>query len=58
MSVPKTLPNVSEDALADDKHAPRPVSFAENLVLTVKVLAVLGLIGAAVWAANLWATAR
>lgn len=28
MSVPKTRPDVSEDAPADDAHAPRPLTLA------------------------------
>ena len=58
MSVPKTRPAVSEDAPADDAHAPRPLTFTENVVLTLKVLGGLGLLGAALWAANLWTAAR
>ncbi len=58
MSVPKTRQAVSEDAPANDTHAPRPLTFAENIILTLKVLGGLGLIGAALWAANLWTAAK
>jgi hypothetical protein len=58
MSVAKTRPDVSEDAPADSAHAPRALTFAENIVLTLKVLAGLGLLGAALWAVNLWTAAR
>jgi len=58
MSVPKTRPAASEDVPANDTHAPRPLSFAQNIVLTLKVLGVLGLIGAGLWAANFWTAAR
>ncbi len=58
MSVPKTRQAVSEDAPASDAHAPRPLTFAENIILTLKVLGGLGLIGAALWAANLWTAAK
>ena len=58
MSVLKTRQAASEDAPAEDTHAPRPLTFAENIVLTVKVLAGLGLLGVALWAANLWMAAR
>jgi hypothetical protein len=44
-------------AVADD-HAPRKLTFAENAILTIKVLAVLGLIGAALWGINLWTSAK
>ena len=58
MSVPKTCPDVSEDAPADAAHTPRPLTFAENIVLTIKVLTGMGLLGAALWAANLWTSAN
>ncbi len=58
MSVRKTRPAASEDAPQNDAHAPRPLSFAENIVLTLKVLAGLGLLGAMLWAANLWTAAK
>ena len=58
MCVPKTRPDVSEDAPEDEVHAPRPLTLTENLVLTLKVLAGLGLLGAALWAANLWTAAK
>ncbi len=53
MSVPKTRPAVPEDAPANDAHAPRPLSLRENIVLTLKLLAGLGLLGAVLWAAGL-----
>ena len=58
MSVTKTRRDVSEDATADNTHASRPLTLVENVVLTAKVLAVMGLIGAALWAANLWTAAN
>ena len=58
MSVPKTRPAASEDAPADDTHAPRPLTLVENIVLTLKVLAGLGAIGGALWAASLWTAAK
>ena len=58
MSIPKTRPGASEDAPAKDTHAPRPLTFAENVVLTVKVLTGVGLLGTALWATNLWIAAR
>ena len=58
MSIPKTRPDVSEDAPAEDTHVRRHLTLAENIVLTVKVLAVMGLLGAALWAANLWTAAK
>ncbi len=58
MSVPNTRPDVSEDAPDAAARAQRPLTFAENAVLTLKVLAVVGLLGAALWAANLWIAAK
>ena len=58
MSIPKTRPDVSEDARAEETHVPRRLTLAENIVLTAKVLAVMGLVGAALWAANLWTAAE
>jgi len=39
-------------------HAPRQMTFGENIVLTIKVLAGFGLLGAALWGINLWTSAR
>jgi hypothetical protein len=58
MSVSRTRPGVSDDAPADDAHAPRPLTLTENIVLTLKLLGGLGLLGAALWAASLWTAAR
>jgi hypothetical protein len=38
--------------------APRKPTFTENVIMTVKVLAAFGLLGAALWAANLWTAAK
>jgi len=58
MSVPKTRPDVSQDAPADDAHKPRPLTLTENIVLTLKILGGMGLLGAALWAADLWIAAK
>jgi hypothetical protein len=58
MSVPKTQPDVPEDALSDNAHESRPLTLTENIVLTLKVLGGMGLLGAALWAANLWTAAE
>jgi hypothetical protein len=58
MSVPKTRPDVSEDAPENDARAPRPLTLAENIVATIKVLTVMGLVGAALWMADSWIVAR
>jgi hypothetical protein len=58
MSIPKTPPDVAEAAPANGAHAPRPLTFAQNVVLTFKLLAGMGLLGAVLWAASLWTAAR
>ncbi|HEY2016545.1 MAG TPA: hypothetical protein VGH38_23740 [Bryobacteraceae bacterium] len=40
-----------------DPHAPRQLTLAQNVILTVKVLAVLGVIFAVLWGINTWTTA-
>ena len=39
--------------ISADLHAPRKMSFGENIVLTVKILAGFGLLGVALWGINL-----
>jgi hypothetical protein len=39
---------------ADDPHAPHKLTFRENVILTVKVLAIAGLLIAALWGISLW----
>jgi hypothetical protein len=38
----------------DDRHTPRNLTFAENALLTVKVLVGAGLMLAGLWGLNLW----
>ena len=38
--------------------SPRKLTFAENAIMTVKVLVGFGLLGAALWGINLWTSAR
>ena len=52
MEAGKTTNDREQDVVHD--HAPRKLTFAENVILTLKVLAILGLIGAALWGANHW----
>lgn len=58
MSVPKTRPDVSEHAPATDAHTPRPLTSFENIVLTFKLVAGLGVVGALLWAVDRWAAAN
>ena len=39
---------------ATDEHAPRKMTFTQNAILTIKVLVGFGLLGAALWGANMW----
>jgi hypothetical protein len=41
----------------DDSYAPRNLTFAENAILTIKVLAGAGLVIAAIWGLSLWTSA-
>jgi hypothetical protein len=59
MNVQKEMtPGPAEDAGAADLHTPRPMTLAENAILTVKVLALLGLVGVALWGINVWNALR
>lgn len=58
MSVPKTRPDVSKGEPDIDEHAPRHLTLVENIVLTLKLLGGLGLLGAALWAVDLWIAAK
>lgn len=46
----------SADAVSP--HAPRKLTFSENAMLTVKVLAAAGLIGVLLWAIQVWTSGR
>ena len=48
----------AEDTAGAGPHAPRKMTAAENAILTVKVLVVFGLMGAALWGISLWTSAR
>jgi hypothetical protein len=41
-----------------DPFTPRKLTVAENAILTVKVLGMLGVIGAAIWGFNFWTAAQ
>jgi len=57
MRVNKELNTAQGSDLADD-HAPRKMTFRENVILTIKVLAVLGLLGTVLWGINFWTSPR
>jgi len=54
----ETRPVASQDEPGIDIHAPRPLTFAENVLLTIKVLGGIGLIGVGIWAISLLKTAQ
>jgi hypothetical protein len=45
------------NASLDEQHLPRKLSFAENVMLTIKVLLGFGALGAALWGLSLWKSA-
>ena len=47
-------PEVDTHGGAANAHAPRKMTFAENVLLTIKVLGTIGLLGAALWGMSLW----
>ena len=54
MSVPKSRPDVPTDEPETDQHAPRRLTFTENVALTIKLLGGLVLVGIVLWAVDLW----
>ncbi len=40
-----------------EAYKPRKLTFAQNAVLSLKIAGALGLIGAAIWAIDLWTAA-
>lgn len=47
-----------KDADVDNSFAPRRLTFSENLILTIKVLAAGGLLFASLWGLKLWTSAE
>ena len=41
-----------------DTHAPRHLNASQNLILTIKLLVVFALLGAALWGLDMWTSAR
>lgn len=52
----ETCSVVGESAGGGDLYAPRKMTFAENVILTIKVLAGFGFLGGALWGISLWVT--
>jgi hypothetical protein len=48
----------TEVAGTAEAHAPRKLTVVENAILTAKVLAGFGLIGAALWGVTLWTSVK
>jgi hypothetical protein len=56
-------PQLGETRLAEtaddsDAYSPRKMTFAETVILTIKLLAGFGLLGAALWGVSLWTLAK
>ena len=45
------------DSVVHD-HAPRKLSFTENVIMTIKVLTVTAVVLAALWGLNVWTSAN
>jgi hypothetical protein len=41
-----------------DDHAPKQLTLAQNAILTIKVLAIAGLILASIWGVNQWTSPK
>jgi hypothetical protein len=55
---PRPAGGGAPEALDGDRHAPRHLTFAENLKLTIKVLAMAALLIATLWGLSLWTAAE
>jgi len=51
-------PDTKNSAVAEETHQHRRMTVAENVILTIKVLAGFGFLGAALWGVNLLTSAR
>ena len=48
----------AEAGVASDAHSHRKLTFAENIIVTIKVLVGFALLGAALWGIELWIAAQ
>ena len=48
----------SETTASTESRAARKMTFTENVIMTIKILAGFGLVGAALWAVSLWTAAE
>jgi hypothetical protein len=55
---PRPADGGAPEAHIDDRYLPRSLTFAENVKLTIKVLAVAGLMTATLWGLSLWTAAK
>lgn len=49
---------LAETADAPEAYSSRKMTFAENVILTIKLLAGFGLLGAVLWGVSLWTLAK
>ena len=55
---PTEKTTVSEVDSTAENFAPRKMTFADNLILTIKVFAILGVILMALWGLDHWTSTR
>jgi hypothetical protein len=48
----------AEVTRATDAHTPRKLTFAENVIVTIKILVGFALLGVALWAVEFWTSAK
>jgi len=50
--------NKETTAIPEPSYAPRKMSFAENAIMTIKLLAGFAIIGAALWCISVWTAVK
>ncbi|MBZ5727491.1 MAG: hypothetical protein LAP87_21150 [Acidobacteriia bacterium] len=48
----------AEVASATDAHTPPKLTFAENVIVTIKILVAFALVGVALWAVDFWTSTK
>ena len=51
-------PTTTNVSTTEPSHAPRKLTVAENVILTIKILAGAALLMAVLWGANHWTSAK
>ena len=50
--------NREPNAIPEPSYAPRKMSFAENAIMTIKLLAGFAILGAALWGISVWTAVK